>query len=923
MACVAEGACGRISGVAVSNSESRFSTGLNIQSCVVKGRIGVGISSHIVRAKKKVSASRELPVSLWLEVRPIVPKKRTLELSVKCANSSGQSLQPAESPAGTPSDSGRKKLQSRSQPGELPSKKAQFARKPAPPGVSAPLVPSIRKAPIRSRPGQYVKRGLGETQASPGAQEQTSINRPQSSKAVESSLSGFSETDLWSMLNDCSRQRNWRVALDVFAAMKQAEGYKANVRLYSTMIRILAKANQPQRALQLFDEMQTVGIDPDVYVFTALLDAYGRSGILEKAVSVFQKMKETPSCKPNATTYSYMMAAYGRARQWEKIDALFNEMRDIGLKSLGSTFNVVIGSYGRGGLWTKMEEALAAMVASGCSPDTFTYNTMIDAYGKGSQYKNMERTFERMQAAGCPGDILTYSSLIHAYRKGGQFEKMEKILEQMQMAGCKPDVTAYSLLIDVYGKRGMLKKMEATLQEMQEAGCKANIVTYTGIMDAYGKAGKYEEMERIWQIMKDLRLQPDYSAYVATISAYGRCGMYDKMETRFQELEEAAKEMRFGGPKLGTAAYNVIIDAYGKGKLIDQMESVFDVMESTGHRPDVITYSALINAYGKAELLEKMDSTYVMMRVKGVFPNEHTYSALIDGYGKLGMVEKAEAVLNEMLKAGIKMNVVAYTSIINAYGSAKRFQDMAARFGAFKGTGTEPSCETIGVLLTALCSCRLHEDVSALLNCIRSCKGFGVIAWLLEEREESQGDKFLWVEATVLFDALQSEGTASRLVLYDSLVEALWCFGWRGRSWKVLMAGRERGVFPQARVVADEELLLDLHLLSVNVAQVMLVSWLSEMESTCIKEDTPYEQVTVITGWGRRSKIEGDSPLKAAVTARLASMKSPFRIPRENAGRFVAPVNQVCRWLSTESLSSHLSLEDVGVPGPRHLISNM
>ena len=49
--------------------------------------------------------------------------------------------------------------------------------------------------------------------------------------------------------------------------------------------------------------------------------------------------------------------------------------------------------------------------------------------------------------------------------------------------------------------------------------------------------------------------------------------------------------------------------------------------------------------------------------------------------------------------------------------------------------------------------------------------------------------------------------------------------------------------FPQAKVVADEELLLDLHLLSVNVAQVMLIAWLSEMESTCIKEETPYEQV--------------------------------------------------------------------------------
>jgi hypothetical protein len=62
-------------------------------------------------------------------------------------------------------------------------------------------------------------------------------------------------------------------------------------------------------------------------------------------------------------------------------------------------------------------------------------------------------------------------------------------------------------------------------------------------------------------------------------------------------------------------------------------------------------------------------------------------------------------------------------------------------------------------------------------------------------------------------------------------------------------------VFPQARVVADEELLLDLHLLSVNVAQVMLVSWLSDMESTCIKEDTPYEQVCIQPGLSYGKKL--------------------------------------------------------------------
>lgn len=56
------------------------------------------------------------------------------------------------------------------------------------------------------------------------------------------------------------------------------------------------------------------------------------------------------------------------------------------------------------------------------------------------------------------------------------------------------------------------------------------------------------------------------------------------------KVQDAAKDMRLSGAKLGTAAFNAIIDAYGKGKLIDNMESAFELMQSTGHQPDVITY---------------------------------------------------------------------------------------------------------------------------------------------------------------------------------------------------------------------------------------------------------------------------------------------------------------------------------------------
>ena len=53
------------------------------------------------------------------------------------------------------------------------------------------------------------------------------------------------------------------------------QGLQVNVITYSAVISACGKCEMPERALQLFDEMQQQGLEPNVITYTAVISAGG------------------------------------------------------------------------------------------------------------------------------------------------------------------------------------------------------------------------------------------------------------------------------------------------------------------------------------------------------------------------------------------------------------------------------------------------------------------------------------------------------------------------------------------------------------------------------------------------------------------------------------------------------------------------
>ncbi|KAJ9697264.1 hypothetical protein PVL29_009174 [Vitis rotundifolia] len=348
----------------------------------------------------------------------------------------------------------------------------------------------------------------------------------------------------------------WESALKVFELLREQLWYRPNSGIYIKLIVMLGKCKQPEKAHALFLAMIDEGCVVNHEAYTALLSAYSRSGLFDKAFSLLEKMKNTPDCQPDVHTYSVLIKSCLQVVAFDKVQVLLSDMANQGIK-----------------------------------PNTVTYNILIDAYGKAKRFAEMESTLLEMLREGkCEPDVWTMNSTLRAFGSSGQIETMEKCYEKFQSAGIEPNIKTFNILLDSYGKAEKYEKMSAVMEYMQKYHFSWTIVTYNVVIDAFGRAGDLKQMEYLFRLMRSERIKPSCVTLCSLVRAYGRAGKAEKIGgvLRFIENSDVMLDIVF---------FNCLVDAYGRLGCFAEMKGVLEMMERKGCKPDKITYRTMIKAY--------------------------------------------------------------------------------------------------------------------------------------------------------------------------------------------------------------------------------------------------------------------------------------------------------------------------------------
>ncbi|VAH92509.1 unnamed protein product [Triticum turgidum subsp. durum] len=317
--------------------------------------------------------------------------------------------------------------------------------------------------------------------------------------------------------------------------LKEQTFYYPKEGTYMKLLLLLGRSGQPSLAQDLFTEMQQQGCQPTPELYTALIGAYCRNGLLDEALKLLEDMKAAPLCQPDVYTYSILLKAFVDASRFDLVDAMYKEMAERSVTPNTVTQNIILSLFGNSGQVELMEKWYEKFRGYGIEPETRTFNILIGAYGKKRMYDKMSAVMEYMRRLAFPWTTATYNNVIEAFAVAGDAKNMEDTFNQMRSEGMKPDTKTFCCLINGFSNAALFHKVVGMVKLAERLDVPANTSFHNSVLAACAKAEDLMEMERVFRHMKHMQCEADAITYSILLEAYRKEGMTDKMYALQQE----------------------------------------------------------------------------------------------------------------------------------------------------------------------------------------------------------------------------------------------------------------------------------------------------------------------------------------------------------------------------------------------------
>lgn len=225
--------------------------------------------------------------------------------------------------------------------------------------------------------------------------------------------------------------------------------YRAN-----NYVRRLAAANQHSLIEEAVKHQEQVGDVNDVGLRTKLMAIYGRGGMFDNALRLFDEMPEK-SCK----SFNGLLAASLYAKKFDMTEKLFKELPekygfDVDLVS----YNILARSYCQSGSMDLALGVLVEMESNGVAPDLVTFNTLLVGLYRDKKLVEAEKLWSIMGSKNFGPTVRSYDPKIKYLIENDQIEEAVKVFDEMMSKGVKADRLSYYLFIKEYADKGNLEE---------------------------------------------------------------------------------------------------------------------------------------------------------------------------------------------------------------------------------------------------------------------------------------------------------------------------------------------------------------------------------------------------------------------------------------------------------------------------------
>ncbi len=291
---------------------------------------------------------------------------------------------------------------------------------------------------------------------------------------------------------------------------------------WSAMILGHAKCGQGQKALELFEQMQQEGVEPDYVTFMGVLNACASLGALEHGRRVHRQIIRS-NCESHVYVGNSLVDMYVKCGSMEDAWRLFNKMP---IRTVVAWSALILGHV-KCGQGEKALELFRQMQLEGVEPDPVTFVGVLNACASVAALEEGRRVEEQIIQSCCEYDVFVGNSLVNMYSKCGSIDDAFRVFNELPSR----DIVSWNAMLGGYAMHGHAKEAIAHVQQMCEDGLEIDNVTFVSLLSACSHAGLVDEGLHYLESMSIVYSIPaKLEHYSCIVDLLGRAGHLDDAE---------------------------------------------------------------------------------------------------------------------------------------------------------------------------------------------------------------------------------------------------------------------------------------------------------------------------------------------------------------------------------------------------------
>jgi len=264
-------------------------------------------------------------------------------------------------------------------------------------------------------------------------------------------------------------------------------------------------------------------------VSNALVDMYAKTGDMDCAYRVFEKMLEK-----DVISWTSLVTGYAQNDSHEESLKIFCDMRVTGVNPDQFIVASILSACAELTLLEFGKQVHLDFIKSGLRWSQSVYNSLVAMYAKCGCLDDADAIFVSMQVK----DVITWTAIIVGYAQNGKGIDSLRFYDAMVSSGTRPDFITFIGLLFACSHAGLVDEGRKYFQQMNKVyGIKPGPEHYACMIDLFGRSGKLDEAK---ELLDQMDVKPDATVWKSLLSAcrvHGNLELAERAATNLFELE--------------------------------------------------------------------------------------------------------------------------------------------------------------------------------------------------------------------------------------------------------------------------------------------------------------------------------------------------------------------------------------------------